>query len=145
MSNSLWPHGLQHTRLPCPSPSPRVCSDSCPLSQWCYLTVSYKILKVKVAQSCPTLCDPMDCILHGILQARKLEWVAVPCSRGSSRLRNWTEVSCIAGGFFTSWAATQIHIRAIVSSFFSSPVSFPQASSGSIGLNQGVNSFPLKM
>ena len=35
MSHSLGPHGLQHTRLPCPSPSPRVCSNSCPLSQWC--------------------------------------------------------------------------------------------------------------
>ena len=40
MSNSLWPHGLQHTRLPCPSLSPRVCSGSCPLSWWCYLTIS---------------------------------------------------------------------------------------------------------
>ena len=36
MSSCLWPHGLQHARLPCPSPSPRVCSNSCPLSQWCY-------------------------------------------------------------------------------------------------------------
>ena len=36
----LWPHGLQHARLPCPSPSPRVCSNSCPLSQWCYPTIS---------------------------------------------------------------------------------------------------------
>ena len=40
MSSSLWPHGLQHTRLPCPSVSPRVCSNSCPLSQWCHPTVS---------------------------------------------------------------------------------------------------------
>ena len=40
MPNSLWPHGLQHTRLPCPSLSPGVCSDSCPLSWWYYLTVS---------------------------------------------------------------------------------------------------------
>ena len=40
ISDSLWPHGLQHTRLPCPSQSPRVCSNSCPLSQWCYLTIS---------------------------------------------------------------------------------------------------------
>ena len=40
MSDSLWPHGLQHARLPCPSLSPRVCSDSCPLSQWCYLNIS---------------------------------------------------------------------------------------------------------
>ena len=38
--NSLWPHGLQHTRLPCLSPSPGVCSNSCPLSRWCYLTIS---------------------------------------------------------------------------------------------------------
>ena len=40
MSDSLWPHGLQHTRLPCPSLSPRVYSTSCPLSQWYYLTIS---------------------------------------------------------------------------------------------------------
>ena len=40
MPDSLQPHGLQHTRLSCPSPSPRVCSNSCPLSWWCYLTIS---------------------------------------------------------------------------------------------------------
>ena len=44
--------------------------------------------KVKVAQSCLTLCDPMDWIVHGILQARILEWVAVPFSRGSSQTRD---------------------------------------------------------
>ena len=41
MSNSLWPHGLQHARLLCPPLSPRVCSDSCPLSWRCYLTISF--------------------------------------------------------------------------------------------------------
>ena len=41
--NSLWPHELQHTRLPCPSPSPRACSNSCPLSQWCHPTFSSSI------------------------------------------------------------------------------------------------------
>ena len=40
MSNSLWPHGLQHARLLCPPLSPRVCSHSCPFTQWCYLTIS---------------------------------------------------------------------------------------------------------
>ena len=59
-------------------------------------------IKVKVAQLCPTLCDPMDYRVHGILQARILEWVAFPFSRGSSQLRNQTQVSCIAGSFFTS-------------------------------------------
>ena len=40
MSNSLWPHGLQHARLPCPSPTPGACSNSCPSSQWCHPTIS---------------------------------------------------------------------------------------------------------
>ena len=104
-----------------------------------------------VAQSCLSLCDHMDCCppgssVHGILQARTLEWAAIPSSRGSSwpwdrtrspslqvislqseppgkpkntgvgslsllqgisGLRNWTGVSCIAGGFFTSWATRE--------------------------------------
>ena len=65
---------------------------------------SYQVskVKVKVAQSCPTLCDPMDYIVHGILQARILEWVAFPFSRGSSQPRDQTHVSRIAGGFSTS-------------------------------------------
>ena len=46
--------------------------------------------------------NSMDCIVHGILQARILEWVAFPFSRGSSQRRDRTQVSCIAGGFFTS-------------------------------------------
>ena len=59
-------------------------------------------VKVKVARSCPTLCDPMDYTVHGILQARILEWVAFPFSRGSSQPRDQTQVSHIAGRFFTS-------------------------------------------
>ena len=101
-------------------------------------------VKVKVSQLCPTLCDPIDYTVHGILQARILAWVALsllqgifltqgsnpglphcrpilyqlshkgsprilewvgyPFSSGSSRPRNRTGVSCIAGGFFTNWA-----------------------------------------
>ena len=49
------------------------------------------------AQCYPTLCDPMDCTVHGILQARVLEWVAFPFSRGSSQPRDRTQVSHIAG------------------------------------------------
>ena len=58
--------------------------------------------EVKVAQLCPTLCDPMDYTVHRILQARILEWVAFPFSRGFSQPRGQTQVSHIAGGFFTS-------------------------------------------
>ena len=55
---------------------------------------------MKVAQSCPALCDPMDCAVQRILQARILEWVVIPFSRGSSQPRDLTELSRIAGGFF---------------------------------------------
>ena len=49
--------------------------------------------KVLVTQSCPTLCEPMDCSVHGILQVRILKWVAIPFFRGSSWPRDWTRVS----------------------------------------------------
>ena len=66
------------------------------------LWVRLPCLKVKVIQLCPTLCDPMNYTVHGILQARILEWVAFPLSRGSSQPRDRTQVSGIAGGFFIS-------------------------------------------
>ena len=67
-----------------------------------------------VSQLCPILCDPMDYtrqapLSMGILQARILEWVAMPSSRGSSQPRDWTQVSCIAGRFFTVWAIREAH------------------------------------
>ena len=67
------------------------------------------LLKVKVAQSCLTLCDhdPMDYTVHSILQARILEWVAFPFSRGSSQPRDWIHISHIDGRFFTSWATRE--------------------------------------
>ena len=63
--------------------------------------------KVKVAQWCLTLCEPMDYTVHGILQARILEWVVFPFFTGSSQPRDWTQVSCIADGFFTSWTTRE--------------------------------------
>ena len=67
-------------------------------------------LHANLFQSCPTLCNPMDCSpwgssVHGILQTRILEWVAMPSSRGSSQPRDWTHISCsscIADRFFTT-------------------------------------------
>ena len=89
-----------------------------------------------VAQLCLTLCDRMDCTLpgssvHGLLQARILlqarEWVAIPFFRGSSRSRDWTLVSCIAGRFFTVWATryfmSQQHLWVIHFLFINSPSS----------------------
>ena len=66
------------------------------------LNITELKVKVKVPHSCLTLCDLMDFTVHGIPQARVLEWVAYPFSSGSSRPKNRTRVSCIAGGFFTN-------------------------------------------
>ena len=66
----------------------------------------------EVAQSCLTLCNPMDCSLpgssiHGIFQAKILEWTAISFSRGSSQPRDRTQVPCIAGRRFTVWATRE--------------------------------------
>ena len=79
--------------------------NSCGCNQ---LRMKVKV-KVLVIQSFLTLCDPMDCSppvssVQGILQARLLEWVAIPFSRGSSQPRDRTQVSWTAGRFFTIWA-----------------------------------------
>ena len=71
--------------------------------------IYWKWKESEVAQSCPTLCDPMDCSLpgssvHGIFQARVLEWIAISFSRGSSQPRDWTRVSHIIDRRFTIWA-----------------------------------------
>ena len=68
--------------------------------------------KVKVAQSCPTLCNPMDYTVHGIFQARILEWVAIFFSRGSSRPRDQIHVSCIDKWVLYYWA-TRTHINIV--------------------------------
>ena len=70
------------------------------------LSINYAAAAAKSFQVCPTLCDPMNRSLpgfsvHGILQARILEWVAMPTSKGSSQPRDRTLVSCIAGRLFT--------------------------------------------
>ena len=69
--------------------------------------IQWKKVKVKVTQSCLTLCDPKDYTVHGILQARILEWVAFPFSRGSSQPKDQTQVSHIAGRFLTNWATRE--------------------------------------
>ena len=77
-----------------------------------------------VAQSCLTLRDPMDCTPpgssnHGILQARILEWAAMSSSRGSSQPRDWTQVSRIAGRFFTVWVIREAWEGKFIFMYFS--------------------------
>ena len=73
----------------------------------------------EVAQSCRTLCSPVDCSLpgssiHQILQARILEWVAISFSVESSRPRDRTWICCITGRCFTLWATREVHCKAII-------------------------------
>ena len=84
------------------------------LSKWKDILHSWMKVKVLVAPSCFTLYESMDCSLpgfsvHGVLQAWILEWVAMPSSRGSSQLRDQTQVSHISGIFFTVWATRKSH------------------------------------
>ena len=64
VSGSLWPHGLQHARLPCPSSTPRACSNSCPLSQWCHSTISVV---------------PFSSCLQSFPESGSFQWVSSSC------------------------------------------------------------------
>ena len=120
LSHSLWPHGLQHTRFLCRAlhclPEFPPCQESTQITVLSQLVTSLKMAELferlwfftflkyvracmppKLLQSCLTLCDPMDGIppassVHGILQARILEWVAMPSSKGSAQPRDSTPV-----------------------------------------------------
>ena len=143
VSNSLWPHELQHARLRCPhylaefaqthvhswlrdptkvsSIAGRFLTIWAPRKPLVHLIlkaedlINGRFLQLQwseVAQSCPTLCNPMDCSLpgssvHGIFQARILEWVAISFSRRSSRPRDRTQVSRIVGRRFTVWVTRE--------------------------------------
>ena len=90
--------------LPHPGIGPKSLASSALAGR--FFTTSH-LKKWKWSQSCQTLCNPMDCSppglsFHGILQVRILEWIAFPFSRGSSQSRDGTQVSRIAGWFFTS-------------------------------------------
>ena len=81
-------------------------------ARWIFLLASTedkdsRVEWVKVAQLCLNLCDPMDYTVHEILQARILEWVAFPFSRGSSQPRDQTQSPALQADFFTSWATRE--------------------------------------
>ena len=93
---------------------------------------AYTLKESEVAQSCPALCDPMDCSLprfstHGIFQARVLEWVAISFSRGFSQPKDQTWVSRIVGRCFTIWATklSKNRYRPPTLFFLSSFIFFP--------------------
>ena len=80
-----------------------------------FFSTSSLLMLCLTTPSCPTLCDPIDSTVppgstvHGILQAI-LDWASMLSSKGSFQPRDWTQVSCIAGGFFTVWATKEVQI-----------------------------------
>ena len=101
----------QQSLFPCPASCPyltlkrreiNLLFSACRLPDAVLRILTSIEIEVKVAQSRPTLCNPIDYTVHGILQARILEWGAFPFSRGSSRPKDRTQGSRIAGRFFTS-------------------------------------------
>ena len=90
--NSLRPHGLQHARLPCPSPTPRACSNSCPLSWWCHPTISsHLIVKIPKASFNDKLDSLVFCHLSPYLPPATLPFVpwAPPGLKGTSHFLEW--------------------------------------------------------
>ena len=86
VSNSLWPHGRQHTRLLCPSPSPRVCSRSCPLSRWCHPTISSSVVPFS---SCLQSLPASGSFLRGQLFASGGQSIGASAS-ASMNLQGWS-------------------------------------------------------
>ena len=119
-SHPLLPHSppafslSQHQSFPVSWPfTPKYWSVCLLVNKKVFIQMEWGWL-VKVTQLCPTLCNPMDYIVCGILQARILEWIAIPFSRGFLQPRDQTWVTCIAGGFFTIWATREACPRSLV-------------------------------
>ena len=114
--------------------------------------LSWAAAAAKSLQSCPTLCDPMDCgplgySVHGILQARIPEWVAMPSSRGSSQLRdrNLSLISpALAGGFFTVRATWEAPFSRESTDFLSKVFNNPEVASLTPSCHSGKNKESLK-
>ena len=129
MSDSLWPNGLHHARFPCPSPSPRVCSSSCPLSWWChqcniqittwffvcvfvFCVAFFFFFKGRdlshthgcvCSQSCLTLCDFLDC---------RLPSSSVHCPSDFPGKNAWMNCHFLPQG--SSWPRNQTHVSCIL-------------------------------
>ena len=132
MSDSLLPHGLQHARLLCPSPTPRACSNSCPLSQWCHPTISSTVVPFSCLQSFPasgslqwvSSSHQVAKVLEFQLQHQSFQWIFrtdfledslvwSPCSprdsQESSPTPQFENINSLALSFFYSPILISIH------------------------------------
>ena len=92
VSDSLQPHGLQHTRLSCPSSSPGACSNSCPSNQWCHPTISFPVIPFSCLQSFPASGTfPMSQLF---LSGKQNIWVSASASVLPINTQNWFPLGC---------------------------------------------------
>ena len=117
VSDSLQHHGLQHARPPCPSPTPRVYSNSCPLNQWFHPAMLSSV--VPFSSCLQSVTASRYSLLFQPPGMPKNTGVAYPFSRASSWPRNQSGVSCIAGRFSTSWATREALIITALSCILS--------------------------
>ena len=99
-SDSLWPHGLQHARLLCPSPTPRACSNSCPSSWWCHLTISSSVVPFS---SCLQSFPASGSFQMSQLFASSGQSIGVSASRSvlPMNIQDWSSLGC------TGWISLQ--------------------------------------
>ena len=125
----LWPHGLQHTRLPCPSPTPRACSNLCPMSRWCHPTISCSIVPFS---SCLQSFPASESVLHirwpkyqsfsfsispsneysVLISFRSFDWLdllAVQRTQESSLTPQFKNIRSLALSFLCNPTLTSIH------------------------------------
>ena len=133
LSDSLWPHGMQHTRLPCPSQTPKSCSNSCPSSWWCHPTISSSVIcpllllpsifpRIRVFSNESVLCirwpkywsfsfniSPSN--EYSELISFRLEWFDLLAVQGTLNhlLQQFKSISCLVLSFLYSPALTSIH------------------------------------
>ena len=131
MSDPMWAHGLQHTRLPCPSLSPGVCSNWCPVNQWCHLTISSSVIPFSCPQTFPaSVSSPMGLLFSSgdksngtsasVLPMNIQDWFPLGLlgliSLLSQRLsRVFSSITIWKYQFFSSrpslWSKSHIHTR----------------------------------
>ena len=92
MSNSLWPHGLQHAKLPCPSPSPRASSNSCPLSRWCHPTIPSSVVPFF---SCPQSFPASGSFLMSGLFMSGGQSTGASASVLPMNIQDWFHLGCV--------------------------------------------------
>ena len=104
VSDSLWPHGLQHSRPPCPLPTPRACSNSCPLSQWCHPTISSSVIPFS---SCPQSFPasgsfPISQFTHQVAKYWSFSFSISPSNEYSGLISfrmDWLDLLAVPGSF----------------------------------------------